>query len=322
MRSRKIITAVTAIVATIAIASPAAHAAKKTTKKTAKTTAKPTTTKAPTTTAAPAPAPTPPPAAAPAGATVEALKKAGKIRIGIKQNVPLIGLKNPISNNYSGYDIEIAKIVAKAIFGDDKNRIEWVDASVSANRIPFITDNKADIVIATFSITDSRKKDIDMAGPYFIAGQDIMAYKVELAGIKSVDDLNGRKVCAQSASTSLATLKARAPKASFIELPGVAECVEALKDGRVDAVSTDDALLAGFVEKFPAFGLMGKSFTLEKYGIGLKKGDTAFRNFLNDAIEASYKDGSWKKAVESTLGTGGLVTPQPPSVDRYAAGAF
>ena len=320
MRSRKIITAVTAIVATIAIASPAAHAAKKTTKKTAKTTAKPTTTKAPTTTAAPAP--TPPPAAAPAGATVEALKKAGKIRIGIKQNVPLIGLKNPISNNYSGYDIEIAKIVAKAIFGDDKNRIEWVDASVSANRIPFITDNKADIVIATFSITDSRKKDIDMAGPYFIAGQDIMAYKVELAGIKSVDDLNGRKVCAQSASTSLATLKARAPKASFIELPGVAECVEALKDGRVDAVSTDDALLAGFVEKFPAFGLMGKSFTLEKYGIGLKKGDTAFRNFLNDAIEASYKDGSWKKAVESTLGTGGLVTPQPPSVDRYAAGAF
>ncbi len=321
MRSRKIITAVTAIVATIAIASPAAHAAKKTTKKTAKTTAKPTTTKAPTTTA-PAPAPTPPPAAAPAGATVEALKKAGKIRIGIKQNVPLIGLKNPISNNYSGYDIEIAKIVAKAIFGDDKNRIEWVDASVSANRIPFITDNKADIVIATFSITDSRKKDIDMAGPYFIAGQDIMAYKVELAGIKSVDDLNGRKVCAQSASTSLATLKARAPKASFIELPGVAECVEALKDGRVDAVSTDDALLAGFVEKFPAFGLMGKSFTLEKYGIGLKKGDTAFRNFLNDAIEASYKDGSWKKAVESTLGTGGLVTPQPPSVDRYAAGAF
>jgi glutamate transport system substrate-binding protein len=322
MRSPKLIAtfvAIAATVATVAAATPAAHAAKKTTKK-AKKTAAPTTA-APTTAAA---ATTAAPAAAPAagGATLEALKKAGKIRIGIKQNVPLIGLKNPITNAYSGFDVEVAKIVAKSIFGDDKNRIEWVDASVSGNRIPFITDNKADIVIATFSITDARKKDIDMAGPYFVAGQDIMAYKIELGTIKSVDDLNGKKVCAQSASTSLNTVKAKAPKATFIELPGVAECVEALKDGRVDAVSTDDALLAGFVEKFPAFGLMGKPFTQEKYGIGSKKGDTAFRNYLNDIIEASYKDGSWKKAVESTLGTGGVATPQPPAVDRYAAGAF
>jgi glutamate transport system substrate-binding protein len=317
MRPRKLIATFVAMAATVAIAAPAAHAAKKTTKKAKKTTVAPTTaapTTAAPTTAAPAPAA--------GGATLEALKKAGKIRIGIKQNVPLIGLKNPITNAYSGFDVEIAKIVAKSIFGDDKNRIEWVDASVSANRIPFITDNKADVVIATFSITDSRKKDIDMAGPYFIAGQDIMAYKVELGSIKGVDDLNGRKVCAQSGSTSLAAAKAKAPRATFIELPGVAECVEALKDGRVDAVSTDDALLAGFVEKFPAFGLMGKPFTQEKYGIGSKKGDTAFRNYLNDIIEASYKDGSWKKAVESTLGTGGVTTPQPPAVDRYAAGAF
>jgi glutamate transport system substrate-binding protein len=322
MRSRKLIAVFAATIAAVAIAAPATQAAKKTTKKAAKKTTKKA---APTTEAPAAPttaAATPAPAPAAGGATVEAIKKNGKIRIGIKQNVPLIGLKNPITNAYSGFDVEIAKVIAKGIFGDDKNRIEWVDASVSANRIPFITDNKADIVIATFSITDSRKKDIDMAGPYFIAGQDIMAYKVELGAIKSVDDLNGRKVCAQSGSTSLNTAKAKAPKANFIELPGVAECVEALKDGRVDAVSTDDALLAGFVEKFPAFGLMGKPFTQEKYGIGLKKGDTAFRNLLNDIIEASYKDGSWKKSVESTLGTGGVATPAPPAVDRYAAGAF
>ena len=320
MRSRKLITAVAALAAAAVFVAGPATAATKATKKPAakKTTAKPAPAPAPAPAAAPAPAPAP----AAGGATVESLKKAGKIRIGIKQNVPLIGLKNPITNQLSGYDVEIAKILAKAIFGDDKNRIEWVDASVSANRIPFITDNKADIVIATFSITDSRKKDIDMAGPYFIAGQDIMAYKIELSGIKAVEDLNGRKVCAQSGSTSLNTLKTKAPRATFIELPGVAECVEALKDGRVDAVSTDDALLAGFVEKFPAFGLMGKPFTQEKYGIGLKKGDTAFRSFINDAIEASYKDGSWKKAVESTLGTGGVLTPAAPAVDRYAAGAF
>jgi glutamate transport system substrate-binding protein len=309
--------AIAGLVATVAFTafSPVANAAaKKKTTKAATTTAAPTTvapaTAAPTTTAAPA--------AVSGGATLEALKKAGKIRIGIKQNVPLIGLKNPVTNQYSGYDVEIAKIVAKAIYGEDKGHIEYVDASVSANRIPFITDNKADIVIATFSITDARKQQIDMAGPYFIAGQDILAYKIELAGIKGPDDLNGRKVCAQSGSTSLTQLKAAAPKASVIELPGVAECVEALKDGRVDAVSTDDALLSGFAEKFPAFGIAGKQFSVEKYGIGLKKGDTEFRNYLNDVIEASYKSGSWKKAVESTLGTGGLKTPTPPAVDRYA----
>jgi glutamate transport system substrate-binding protein len=323
MRSRSLTAALAIGSLTVLALAPTAFAAKKTTKKPAKaapTTAAPTTKPAPATTAAPAPATTAAPAAASStgGATLADLKKAGKIRIGIKQNVPLIGLKNPVTNQYSGFDVEISKIVAKAIFGSDKDKIEWVDASVSANRIPFITDNKADIVIATFSITDARKGQIDMAGPYYIAGQDILTYKVELANIKGPDDLNGRKVCVQSASTSLTQLKAAAPKAVITELPGVAECVEALKDGRVDAVSTDDALLTGYAEKFPAFGIVGKQFSVEKYGIGLKKGDTDFRNYINDVIEASYKDGSWKKAVESTLGNGGLKTPTPPAVDRYA----
>ena len=323
MRSRSFVAA--AIIAATSVAvfggtvfGDAANAAKKPAKK-------PTVTKAPVTTAAPvasaAPATTAPPAAAATstgGATFDAIKKRGKIIIGVKQNVPLIGLKNPVTNNLQGFDIEIGKIVARAIFGTDKGTIQWEDASVSANRIPFITDNKVDLVIATFSITDARKQQVDFAGPYYVAGQDILAYKVELNTIKSVDDLATRKVCAQSASTSLALLKTKIPKATFLELPGVAECVEALKDGRVDAVSTDDTLLAGFAEKFPAFGLVGKQFSVENYGIGLKKGDTTFRNYLNDVIEASFKDGSWKKAVESTIATGGISVPQPPKVDRYA----
>ncbi len=316
MRSRKLFAALAVGAVAATLLTPAATAAKKAKPKPVKTvatTAAPATT-APATTAAPAT--TVAPTAAPA--TVDALKKAGKIRIGIKQNVPLIGLKNPVTNQYSGFDIEISKIIAKAIFGTDKDKIEWVDASVSANRIPFVTDNKADVVIATFSITDARKQQIDMAGPYFIAGQDILTYKIELSSIKGPDDLNGRKVCVQSGSTSLTQLKAAAPKANIIELPGVAECVEALKDNRVEAVSTDDALLSGYAEKNPAWAIVGKQFSVEKYGVGLKKGDTDFRNFINDAIEASYKDGSWKKAVESTLGTGGLKTPTPPAVDRYA----
>ncbi len=317
MRSRKLIAASVAAAAVLSLVAGSATAATKTTKKKATaTTAAPTTAApaaAPATTAAPA-------AAAPAtgGATLAAIKKKGKIVIGVKQNVPLIGLKNPVTGELQGFDIEIGKLIAKGIFGTDKGKIQWEDASVSANRIPFITDNKVDLILATFSITEARKQQVDFAGPYYVAGQDILAYKVELANIKSVDDLANRTVCAQSASTSLALLKTKVPKASFLELPGVAECVAALKDGRVDAVSTDDTLLAGFAEKFPAFGLVGKQFSVENYGIGLKKGDTAFRNYLNDIIESSFKDGSWKKAVQTTIGSGGIAVPATPKVDRYA----
>ena len=322
MRSRSLIVAAVAASTAAVLFSPlsnSAHAATKTTKK-ASTTKAPATkapaTTAPAATAAPTPAA---PAPASGGATLEAIKKKGKIVIGVKQNVPLIGLKNPVTGDLQGFDIEISKILARAIFGTDKGTIQFEDASVSANRIPFITDGKVDVTIATFSITAARKQQIDMAGPYYVAGQDILTYKVEATNIKSLDDLNGRKVCAQSASTSLDLLKTKVPKATFLELPGVNECVEALKDGRVDAVSTDDTLLAGYAEKFPAFALVGKPFSTENYGIGLKKGDTAFRSYLNDVIEASYKDGSWKKAVESTIGKGGIATPAPPKVDRYAA---
>ena len=209
--------AVGLLAGTVAMPTQAATRAKKATKTKRVTTTASVTTKVTATTAAPATsvapastqAPTTAPTVATGGATLDAIKKKGKIAIGVKQNVPLIGLKNPVTGDLQGFDIEIAKIVARAIFGTDKDHIQWEDASVSANRIPFITDNKVDLVIATFSITDDRKKQIDMAGPYYVAGQDILVYKVDLPNIKSVDDLNGRKVCAQSASTSLALLKTK-----------------------------------------------------------------------------------------------------------------
>ena len=327
MRARTILVSALAVAALTAVASAAIPATAATKKKATKkavtkktvtkkvaTTAAPTTA-APAVTAAPAPAPGASPDAS-GGATLEAIKKRGKIVIGTKWDVPLIGLKNPVSGDVQGFDVEMGKIIAKEIFGTDKGKVEWVEA-ISSNRIPFITDAKVDIILSTFSITDARKLQVDFAGPYYVAGQDLLIYKIDADAIKSVTDLNGKKVCAQTGSTSVTNLKTLAPKASVLDLPTTANCVEALKDGRVDAVSTDDTLLAGFAEKFAAFSLVGKQFSVEKYGVGLKKGDTAFRNYLNDIIEKSFKDGSWKKAVESTIGTGGLKVPEPPKVERY-----
>ena len=315
MQSRKILAVAFAAATVVALFGSSANAVKKATPAKKKTNA--TTTKAP----APAPAPTtaaPAPAPAPAtgGATFEALKKKGKITIGVKYDVPLIGLKNPVTGDINGFDIEMSKIIARAIYGTEKGKIEFVEA-ISANRIPFIKDNKVDLILSTFSITDARKKEVDMAGPYYVAGQDLLIYKVEANDIKSVTDLNGRKVCAQTGSTSINNLKTAAPRATVLDLPTTANCVEALKDGRVDAVSTDDTLLAGFAEKNLQFMLVGKQFSVERYGVGLKLGDKEFRSYINDVIEASFKDGSWKKAVEATIGSGGIKASTPPTVDRY-----
>jgi glutamate transport system substrate-binding protein len=142
--------------------------------------------------------------------------------------------------------------------------------------------------------------------------------KASDTSIKSVTDLNGKKVCTVTGSTSEKNVRAKAPQADVTLFGTYSECAEAMKDGRVVAVTTDNTILAGLVSTSQgAFKLVGAPFSDEPYGIGLKKDDKAFRDFVNDVLEKSFTDGSWKKAFDSTLGKLGLKTPTPPKVDRY-----
>jgi glutamate transport system substrate-binding protein len=259
------------------------------------------------------------PIAIPAGSSVEALKNKGKMTIGVKYDVPLFGLKNPTNSQIEGFDVEIGKLIARHIYGDNVDgKIDFVEA-VSKNREPFIQEGKVDLVISTYTINDTRKQVVDFAGPYYIAGQDILVKKSNDA-IKSVDDLNGKKVCSVTGSTSLTNVQAKAPQADLsVVFDKYSLCVEALKDGRVEAVTTDDIILLGFVADDPQnLKLVGKPFTSEPYGVGLKKGDTALRTFVNDVLDASYKDGSWKEAYDDTVGKSGEEAPEPPAVNRYS----
>jgi glutamate transport system substrate-binding protein len=258
--------------------------------------------------------------AVPAGSSVEALKNKGKLKIGVKYDVPLFGLKNPTNGQIEGFDVEIGKIIARHVFGTDDvdGKVEFVEA-VSKNREPFIQDGSVDLVISTYTINDTRKQVVDFAGPYYIAGQDILVKKSNDA-IKGVEDLNGKKVCSVTGSTSLTNVQAKAPQADVsVVFDKYSLCVEALKDGRVEAVTTDDIILLGFVaEDTQNLKLVKNPFTSEPYGIGLKKGDTALRTFVNDVLEASYADGSWAEAYEETVGKSGEDAPTPPKVDRYS----
>lgn len=250
------------------------------------------------------------------GSSVAAIRDKGKITIGVKYDVPLFGLKNPTTGDIEGFDIEIGRLITEAIFGDD-TKVEFVEA-VSKNREPFIQDGKVDLVISTYTINDTRKQVVDFAGPYYIAGQDILV-KADDDSIKSVDDLNGKKVCSVTGSTSLTNVQEKAPQADVsVVFDKYSLCVEALNDGRVQAVTTDNIILLGFVaDSDGELKIVDNPFTEEPYGIGLKKGDTALRDFVNDVLEQSYADGSWKEAFDRTVGESGQEAPTPPPVDRY-----
>jgi glutamate transport system substrate-binding protein len=251
----------------------------------------------------------------PEGSTMARLQQAGKVRVGTKFDQPLFGQKN-LEGNLEGFDVEIAKVIAGEI-GIQPSGIEWVE-SVSANREPFIQQGKVDFVVATYTINDKRKQVVDFAGPYYVAGQDIMVKKGNPLGIKGPDDLAGKKVCSVTGSTPAENIRTNYPQAKLTEFDVYSKCAEALKNGQVDAVTTDNVILLGLISQDQeAFELVGKKFTEEPYGIGVKKGDTQFRNFINDVLEEAAKDGRWQQAWAATAGKVATGQATPPPVDRY-----
>ncbi|MFN2506702.1 MAG: glutamate ABC transporter substrate-binding protein [Acidimicrobiales bacterium] len=257
-----------------------------------------------------------------AGTTMARLQQNGKIIVGTKFNQIGSGIVNPNTGELEGFDIEIAKLMAVGIFGgtveeiDEQDRIEFVE-TVSGVPEAVIVAGERDMVIATYTISDKRKEQVDFAGPYLIDNQDIMV-KADNDSIRTVADLNGKRVCTGQGSTSPAHLASKAPQAEVILFAGYPECGDALRQDRVDAVVTDRGILLGIIDG------SGGQFKLAKVpvsdvplGIGIKKGDDAFREFLNPRLEAIYDSGEWAAAYEDTLGKLGLETPQPPPVNRY-----
>jgi glutamate transport system substrate-binding protein len=249
------------------------------------------------------------------GTTMAKLKSAGAVRVGTKFDQPLFGLKN-LEGKPEGFDVEIAKLIAGEM-GIAPEKIQWVEA-VSANREPFIQQDKVDLVVATYTINDKRKQVVDFAGPYYEAGQDIMVAKGNPEAIAGPDDLAGKKVCSVTGSTPAENIRTNYPEAKLTEFDVYSKCAEALKNGQVQAVTTDNVILLGLISKDQeAFELVGKPFTKEPYGIGVKKGDTEFRNFINDTLEKIEQDGRWLAAWDATAGKVATEKPTPPAIDRY-----
>jgi glutamate transport system substrate-binding protein len=261
-------------------------------------------------TAAPAPAET----TFAAGTTMATLQQRGSLKVGVKFDQPLFGEKG-LSGGPEGLDVEMARIVAGKL-GIPADKIEFQEAA-SKNREPFLEQGTVDLVIATYTINDTRKQIVDFAGPYYVTGQSLMVRKDDTT-INSKADLAGKTVCSVTGSTPLQRIRTEAPQATVIEFDTYGKCATAVENKQADAVTTDEAILLGLVSKNEAaFKVVGEQFSKEPYGIGLKKGDTAFRTFLNDTIEAAYADGSYEAALKKTVGTVQDDLPAGPPVERY-----
>lgn len=242
-------------------------------------------------------------------------EKGNTIVIGTKFDQPGLGMRNP-DGSMSGFDVDVAKFVAKEL-GYPEDQIEWKE-SPSGQRENLIASKQVSYIVATYSITDARKEKVDFAGPYLITGQSLLvrADNTDITGPESLE--NNKKLCSVSGSTPAQRIKDKYQGVQLQQYDTYSACIEALKNGAIDAVTTDEVILAGYAAQSPgAFKIVGKPFSEEKYGIGLKKGDTEMRTKINDALAKMEKEGAWKAAFEKNLGPAGIATPTPPPIDRY-----
>lgn len=250
-----------------------------------------------------------------AGTTMATLAEAGSITIGTKFDQPLFGQVGP-DGDPVGFDVEIGKLIA-AKLGISADNINWVE-SISANREPFIESGEVDLVIATYTINDKRKEVVSFAGPYYNAGQDLLVPAGNPGGITGPEYFTENPdavVCTVSGSTSEANIAEYT--SNIISAGGYSDCLEPLRTGAADALTTDNVILAGFADSTDGeFEVLDAAFTEEPYGIGLALEDTEFRTFINDLLEEAFDDGDWAAAWEATAGTV-LSTPTPPMVNRY-----
>ncbi len=246
--------------------------------------------------------------------TFDAIKSRGTINIGVKEDQPNLGFKDATTGAYSGFDIEIARLVAGKL-GLAKDKIKF-SAIPSANRETAISGGQVDLYVGTYSITDKRKALVGFAGPYFVAGQDLLVRKDDTT-ITGPDALAGKTVCSVTGSTSIARIKDEHKDAKTVEFEKYSQCVEQLIAKQVDAVTTDDAILKGYAAAQPdKLKVVGKPFSTEKYGIGMNKDDKALRDKVDDIIQGALDDGTWQKIYDATLGKSGSTTTKP-TIERY-----
>ena len=254
------------------------------------------------------PASMPAPGAMPAGSYMAAIKKRGKLIAGVDQNTLLFSYFNPLDGNFEGFEISMLHALAKAIFGNP-NAIVF-KAVTTAQRLAAVQDGSVDVVADAVTITCDRKRQVDFSSVYYNASQRVLVPKNSPA--HSIHDLGGKRVCATIGSTSLANILASRPKVIAVPVPQRTDCLVALQQGKVDAISSDDAILLGFAAQDPNLKLIGPGFSSQPYGMAISRAHPDFVRFVNGVLAQMRSDGEWRHIYKTWLGRF-AATPAPPT---------
>jgi glutamate transport system substrate-binding protein len=245
--------------------------------------------------------------------TPKELADAGSVKVGVKADQPNLGFKDPTTNEFEGFDIEIAKMIA-ADLGIAADDIEFVEVP-SKNRETALQNGEVDYIVGTYTINDERKNSVSFVGPYYVAGQDllVMADDEEITG---PDTLAGKKVCSATGSTPGQRIRDEYTDAELVEFDVYSKCVDALLNGQVDAVTTDDAILKGYAAQYEGeLKVVGETFSDEPYGVGIPLDDTDMQEFITGALERHQENGDYEAAYDATLGVSGSPMPDIPALE-------
>src|SRR3990170_7868763 len=247
-----------------------------------------------------------------ADSTMGKIQAAGKLVCGTKFDVIAFGFKNPTTNEVEGFDADLCREIAKALGVEP----EFVEA-VSANRLPFLKEDKVDIVISTMTRNEERLKEIDFSKIYYFAGQKILVKSD--SPHQSVEDLATAKVkvCSGEGSTSEGNLQEKGvAQADLVLFKTYGEAAQALLDGRCEAVSTDDSILFGLAAQNDGLEVRGEAFTQEPLGIGIKKGKDDLVQFINGVLDAMAADGRWKALYDKNIKPYSVTEAPTPPLDQ------
>jgi glutamate transport system substrate-binding protein len=245
------------------------------------------------------------------GTRMKELAEAGAVKIGVKYDQPGLGFKDAASDVPTGFDVEMAKVLAASLGIDPNSDVEWVE-TISDNREPFLEDGTVDLVLASYSITDERRQVVGQAGPYLVTGQQLLV--AADSDIEDVADVEGEEVCSVTGSTSLDNIEAEGAKP--VGFDTYSECVEKVLDGTVSAMSTDGTILAGYAAQNEGeLKVVGEEFSEERIGVGYSQDYPEMCQWIVDTITAAYEDGTYEEAFNATLGPSGVEVPELPEMD-------
>ncbi|MBD7918013.1 glutamate ABC transporter substrate-binding protein [Cellulomonas sp. Sa3CUA2] len=243
----------------------------------------------------------------PAGSTMAAIRDRGHLVVGVSADTLRMGARNPFTGQIEGFDIDVARQVAQAILGNpDAVRFRVITAG---DRLPVLQEHEVDLVVRAFTINCERWQDIAFSAEYFTAGQKVLVSTESDA--QGIEDLSGQRVCAPDGTTTLERLEQYDVEAVGARTHSA--CLALFQQGRVDAITGDDTVLAGFVAQDPYARVVGEAFSAEPYGVGVAADQVDLVRFVNAVLDGMKADGTWTQVYDRWLGEALGPAPAPPT---------